>query len=110
MDWLQRLKATQGYPIEAQGALETDKPTIATLAIAAPEPTPAPVGSFEPHGEPLPCKFWRQVCHAVGMYQDKCTGTGDAQCSIFRFLVRNTGENGNQALQNAQQGTVYSLH
>ena len=38
------------------------------------------------------CHFWRQVCHAVGMYQAACSGTADSQCPIFRFLERNTDD------------------
>lgn len=35
------------------------------------------------------CRFWEQVCHAVGMYQDECTRSGDEQCKVFRFLKIN---------------------
>ena len=46
-----------------------------------------------PDGDNDHCKFWRQVCHAVGMYQEQSTGTGDAQCSVFRLLELNTYDN-----------------
>ena len=36
------------------------------------------------------CRFWKQVCRAVGMYQNQCTGTCDSQCRIYRFLELNT--------------------
>ncbi len=39
---------------------------------------------------PPACRLWKQVCHAVGMYQDQCTGTGGHQCTVFRFLEKNT--------------------
>lgn len=39
---------------------------------------------------PPACRFWKQVCHGVGMYQDQCPGTGGHQCTVFRFLEMNT--------------------
>jgi hypothetical protein len=36
------------------------------------------------------CKFWNQVCHAVGFYQEQCTATGDSLCRVYRFLELNT--------------------
>lgn len=45
-----------------------------------------PLPETELHKAPADCPYWRQVCHAVGIYQDECTGTGDDACRIFKFL------------------------
>jgi hypothetical protein len=50
------------------------------------------------------CRYWKQVCHAVGMYQDQCTGTCDSQCKVFRFLELNAEHH--QAAQDAPQAAI----
>lgn len=40
----------------------------------------------EPQGDPVHCRFWFQVCWAVGMYQEQCTK--DTDCRVYRFLER----------------------
>ena len=39
-----------------------------------------------PQGAPVHCRFWFQVCWAVGMYQEQCTR--DTDCRVYRFLAR----------------------
>jgi len=64
------------------------KPTLATLATLA-IATPEKVVNFEATSEPVSCRFWQQVCYAVGFYQESCTRSTD--CPIYKFLALNCG-------------------
>jgi hypothetical protein len=44
--------------------------------------------TFEQTGDPVSCKYWYQVCWAVGMYQEQCKR--NSGCIVYNFLKRNT--------------------
>jgi len=48
------------------------------------EPMPVAASAPEPQGDPVHCRFWFQVCWAVGMYQEQCTR--DNGCRVYKFL------------------------
>lgn len=48
--------------------------------------TADPSTTFEQSGDPVSCRFWFQVCWAVGMYQEQCTRNTD--CRVYNFLQR----------------------
>lgn len=60
-----------------------EKQPAQTEPIAEPLPPTVPP---DPQGDPVHCRFWFQVCWAVGMYQEQCTR--DTDCRVYRFLER----------------------
>ena len=63
--------------LEKNSSIDQPKATPAAEPIP-PEPAP--------QGDPIHCRFWFQVCWAVGMYQEQCTR--DKDCRVYRFLER----------------------
>lgn len=67
-----------------------------SIITISPDKLPILSGFVEPlaadsYQDRTQCRFWGQVCEFAGaLYLDDCTGTGDEQCSIFRFLALNT--------------------
>lgn len=51
-------------------------------------PTKTIPATFEQTGDPVSCRFWNQVCWAVGMYQEQCTR--NTECRIYKFLEVNS--------------------
>ena len=60
--------------------------TTGEVMVADTEPR-QPVTIFEVTGDPVSCRFWKQVCWAVDFYQDACTR--NSSCKIHKFLEAN---------------------
>lgn len=99
MDWLSKLKIIQETPQDEvpkvskstppdddifKQANDTPKPAEKIIEL----PQPEPYQQFEQEGDPVSCRFWNQVCYAVGIYQEQCSR--DTTCQIYGFLMINT--------------------
>jgi hypothetical protein len=80
MDWKSILEknSSKDQPEEQQANPE---PTAELLPVSS-------VPESDPDRDPVHCRFWFQVCWAVGVYQEQCTR--DTDCRVYRFLERQT--------------------
>lgn len=104
MDWKKILSEPPLDSLDSAIITEIQKINIPQKAVPAPPSTPviSPTETgercntitFEQSGDPVSCRFWFQVCWAVGLYQDQCGR--DTDCRVYRFLKRQNDYEGDQ--------------